>query len=94
MIVPLYYLKFFLYEDFPSSSDREESACIAADPDLILGSGRFPESKYDYPLCLENSMNRGACGATVHGVTKSWIRLSEQHFHFHEDLGDAGLFYF
>ena len=26
--------------------------------------------------CLENSMNRGAEWATVHGVTKSWTRLS------------------
>ena len=29
--------------------------------------------------CLENSMDRGACQATVHGVTKSWIRLSDEH---------------
>ena len=27
--------------------------------------------------CLENSMDRGAWWATVHGVTKSWPRLSE-----------------
>ena len=26
--------------------------------------------------CLENSMNREALQATVHGVTKSWTRLS------------------
>ena len=26
--------------------------------------------------CLENSMERGAWRATVHGVTKSWTRLS------------------
>ena len=32
-----------------------------------------------YPLqysCLENSMDRGAWKATVHGITKSWTRLS------------------
>ena len=28
--------------------------------------------------CLENSMDRGAWRATVHGVTKSWKRLSNQ----------------
>ena len=44
MIVPLCYLKFFLYEDFSGSSDSKESACNAADLDLILGSGRFPWS--------------------------------------------------
>ena len=27
--------------------------------------------------CLENSMNRGACWATVHGVAKSQTRLSD-----------------
>ena len=27
--------------------------------------------------CLENSMDRGAWWATVHGVTKSWIPLSD-----------------
>ena len=26
--------------------------------------------------CLQNSMNRGAWQATVHGVTKSWTQLS------------------
>ena len=28
--------------------------------------------------CLENPMGRGAWQATVHRVTKSWTRLSEQ----------------
>ena len=38
-------------------------------------------------------MDRGACQTTVHGVTKSWTRLSDEHitsisnvvinFHFH-----------
>ena len=30
--------------------------------------------------CLENSMDRGACQATVHGITKSRTRLSNFHF--------------
>ena len=36
-----------------------------------------------YPLPysgLENSMDRGAWQATVHGVTKSWTRLSNFYF--------------
>ena len=36
--------------------------------------------KKPYPLqysCLENSMDGGAWWATVHGVTKSWKRLSD-----------------
>ena len=37
-----------------------------------------------YPLqysCLENSMDRGAWQAIVHGVAKSQTRLSDFHFH-------------
>ena len=46
---------------------------------LILGLGRSPGEGNCYPLqysCLENPMDRGTWRATVHGVTKSRIRLS------------------
>ena len=33
-------------------------------------------------ICRENSMNRGAWQATVHGITKSWIQLRDFYFHF------------
>ena len=33
--------------------------------------------------CLENPMDRGAWGATVHGVAKSLTRLSDFTFTFH-----------
>ena len=33
--------------------------------------------------CLENPMGRGAWWATVHGVAKSWTRLSDFTFTFH-----------
>ena len=33
--------------------------------------------------CLENSMNRGAWWVAVHGVAKSWTRLSNFTFTFH-----------
>ena len=33
--------------------------------------------------CLENSMDRGAWWAAVHGVAKSWSRLSDFTFTFH-----------
>ena len=41
---------------------------------LITGFGKIPEGGHDNPLqysCLENRMDRGAWGATVHGFTKS-----------------------
>ena len=33
--------------------------------------------------CLENAMDGGAWLAAVHGVTKSWTRLSDFTFSFH-----------
>ena len=33
--------------------------------------------------CLENPMDGGACWAAVHGVAKSWTRLSDFTFTFH-----------
>ena len=45
------------------------------DASSIPGSGSSPGVGNGNPLqypCLENSMDRGAWGATFHGVTKSW----------------------
>ena len=64
---------------FLSGSGVKEFACNAGDTGSIPGSGRSPGDGNDYPLkysCLENPMDRGARLATVHGVTKSHIRLS------------------
>ena len=49
----------------------------ARDAGLILASGRSPGERKGYPLHysgLENSMDY-----VVHGVTKSWTRLSNFH---------------
>ena len=48
----------------------------AGDRDSIPGSGRSP-GVGNFPEFLENSMDRGAWWATVHGVTKGWPRLSD-----------------
>ena len=61
-----------------------ESACNVGDPGLIPGLGGSPGEGNGCSLqcyCLENPMDRGACQATVHGVTKIWTRLSDQHIH-------------
>ena len=58
---------------FPGGSDGKESACNAGDPGSIPGLGRSPGEGNGYPLqysCLENSVDRGAWWATVHGVAK------------------------
>ena len=49
------------------------------DVDSILGSGRSPGERNGNPLqysCLGNPMDRGAWQARVHGIAKSWTRLS------------------
>ena len=63
---------------FPSGSGSKESACNAGDLGSIPELGRPPGGGNGNPLqysCLENSMDKGAWWATVHG-------LSDQHFHF------------
>ena len=47
----------------------------AGDTGSIPGSGRSPKGENGNPFqysCMENSMDRG-----VHGVAKSWTRLSD-----------------
>ena len=54
----------------------------ARDASLIPGLGRSPGLGNGNPLqysCLENSMDRGAWVATVHGVTKNQTRLEHTH---------------
>ena len=66
---------------FPCSSAGKEPACNVGDLSSIPGLLRSPGEGNRYPLQysgLENSMD-----CIIHGVTKSWIRLSEFHFFFH-----------
>ena len=56
----------------PGGSDGKESAYN--DPGSIPESGRVPREGNENPLqysCLENSMDRGAWQAIVHGVSKT-----------------------
>ena len=65
---------------FPDGLDSKESACNAGDLCSIPGSGRFPGGGHGNALqssCLENSLDRGAWRATVHGDTKSQTQLSD-----------------
>ena len=68
---------------FPHSSVSKESSCNAGNPGSIPGSGRSPGEGNGNPLqysCLENSINRGAWQATVHGVTMNWTWLNDYLF--------------
>ena len=67
---------------FPGGSDGKESVYNAGSAGLILGLSRSAGDGNGNSLqysCLESSMNRGACWATVHGITKSWTRLSDNN---------------
>ena len=73
---------------FPDGSVGKESTCNAADSGdaaWIPWSVRSPGGGHGNPLqysCLENSVDRGAWWAAVHGVAKSWARLSNFPFIF------------
>ena len=65
---------------FSGGSAGKESACNVGALGLIPGSGRSPGEGNGYPLQssrLENSMDRRAWWATIHGVTKSRTQLRD-----------------
>ena len=70
---------------FPGGSDGKGSHCNVEDPGIKPGSRRSPGKGHDYPLqysCMENSMDRVAWLATVHGVVKSQTGLNNTFITF------------
>ena len=58
---------------FPGGSNGKEFTCQCRRTGLTPGFGRSPGEGNGNPLqysCVENSMDRGAWWATVHGVAK------------------------
>ena len=70
------------YKGFPGGpmvKNPPANAGEAKDSGSIPGLERSPGIGNGNPLqyvCLDNAMDRGAWQATVHGVAKSWTRLS------------------
>ena len=68
--------------DFPGGSVGKESAWYVGDLGLIpvlrrsLGGENGNLLQYS---CLENSMDRGAWQAAVHGIPKGWTQFSDKH---------------
>ena len=61
--------------DLPSGSDGKESACNTRDLGSIPRLSRSPGERNGYPIqcsCLDNTMDRVAWWAIVHGVTEGW----------------------
>ena len=68
-----------IIQGFPDDSKDKESTCDAGYLSTIPGSRRSPGEVDGNPLqysCLEDSMDRGAWQATVHGIAKSPTQLS------------------
>ena len=66
-----------VFSGFPGGSAGKEPACKAGGLGSVPELGRSPGEGKGYPLQysdLEKSMD------TVHGVAKSWTRLSNFHF--------------
>ena len=61
---------------WPGGSDGKELACNAGDLASIPGLGRSPGEGKGYPLQYSSLENSTDC--MVHGIAKSWTRLS--HF--------------
>ena len=68
-----------MYMGFPGGSDGKESACNAADPGSIPGSGRSPGEGNGYsPVFLSGEfLDRGAWQTTVHRFTKNRTKLRD-----------------
>ena len=68
---------------FPVGSVVKNPSANSGDAGSIPGSRRSPGEGNGNPLqypCLENPMDGGSWWAAVHGVVKSWARLSNFHF--------------
>ena len=63
---------------FPCGSAGKESTCNAGDLGSIPGLGSSPGEGKGYPLQYSGLENFMDC--IVHGVAKSWTRLSNFHF--------------
>ena len=64
---------------FPGVSGDKESAYNAGNLGSTPWSGRSAGEGNGYQhqySCLENSTDRGSWRATVHGIAKSWTRLT------------------
>ena len=82
--ITLVYFFFFNLTKLPWWLIRQRICLQCRDPGSIPGSERCPGEGNGYSLqysCLENSMDRGAWRAVVHGVTRSQTWLHNFHFH-------------
>ena len=75
--IQLYSYITIITKGFPGSSDSKESACNAGDLGLNPGLGSAPGEGNGNLLQYSGLENSMVC--IVHGVAKSWTRLSNFH---------------
>ena len=76
--------RLYMRQSLPRGSDGKASACDTGESGLIPELGGSPGGGKSDPLqysCLENSIDRGAWQATVHGVAKD---MTEQQTHMYK----------
>ena len=80
MCLVLCLLLYNCFLGFPGGAVSKESACNVGDlgsmPGWETSSGEGSGILLQYS-CLRNPIDRGAWQVTVHGIEKSWTRLSE-----------------
>ena len=76
----------YSWASFMTQIVKNPYAMHVGDLGSISGLGISPGGGHGSPpqySCLENSIDRGAWWATVHGIAKSWTQLSKFHFTSH-----------
>ena len=71
------FIHYYIVYTFSGGTDGEESACNAGHLSSIPGSGRSYGEGNGNPLqysCIENSMDRGACG--LHSMESQRVRYN------------------
>ena len=79
-------MSFFGLPSCASDKKLPVNAGVTGDAGSIPGSRRSPGGRHGNPLqysYLGNPMDRGACQAIVHRVTKSWTQLKQLSMHAH-----------
>ena len=85
------FISIIITPGFTCGSAGKESTFNMGDLGSISRSGRFPGEGNGNPLqyfCLENSMDRAAAQAAVHGIAEPDIHERATNFHFHNSTSD------
>ena len=85
----MYFLRYIVHHKWASQvvlvvKNSPTNAGDIKDASSIPALGRSQGGEHDNPLlcsCLENPMDRGAWGTTVHNIAKSWTRLKQLSVH-------------